>query len=331
MIRSALALCAALLASVSGAATARDIVLTNDDGLTSNVVALYRALKAAGHDVIVSVPCQDQSGMGAAIRIGRPLGPLTEDCRNGAAKAGAPGAGPMTREGLATDFFYVDGTPVMALLYGLDVAAAKRWGHAPDLVLSGPNEGQNLGAIIISSGTVGNVQTAALRGIPAIALSAGSNTAGSPAAPLANPASSQVAARTVELLNALGTSEGAPLLPAGIALNVNFPSQLEGANWRRTKVGNWNAYRLRFVESMADDAPPLMQTMAEHRGVALPDLPGVAIAMNESAPAPSEQNDESAANAKDITVSALQAGYGAGGSGEWLDARLQSLAAPQRR
>ena len=49
------------------AAEARNIVITNDDGLTSNVVALYKALKADGHDVIVSVPCQNQSGMGAAL------------------------------------------------------------------------------------------------------------------------------------------------------------------------------------------------------------------------------------------------------------------------
>ena len=47
---------AASLAFAAPAAQARNIVLTNDDGLTSNVVALYKALKAAGHDVVVSVP-----------------------------------------------------------------------------------------------------------------------------------------------------------------------------------------------------------------------------------------------------------------------------------
>jgi broad specificity polyphosphatase/5'/3'-nucleotidase SurE len=41
--------------------------LVNDDGLTSNIKATYDALKAAGHDVIVSVPCTGQSGRGAAI------------------------------------------------------------------------------------------------------------------------------------------------------------------------------------------------------------------------------------------------------------------------
>lgn len=56
----------ALLACASPA-LALNIVLSNDDGLTSNLVALYEALEAAGHDVIVSVPCTGQSGRGAAI------------------------------------------------------------------------------------------------------------------------------------------------------------------------------------------------------------------------------------------------------------------------
>jgi 5'-nucleotidase len=167
-------LAAAALLVQPAAASARNIVLSNDDGLTSNVVALYRALKAEGHDVIVSVPCDNQSGMGAALYIARPLAPLTEACLNNAAKPGDPGAGPVTREDIANgDFFYVAGTPVMALLYGIDVVGATRWGAEPDLVLSGPNEGQNVGAIILSSGTVSNAQYAAVRGIPAIALSAG--------------------------------------------------------------------------------------------------------------------------------------------------------------
>ena len=74
-------------------ARAENIVLSNDDGLTSNVKALYEELKAQGHDVIVSVPCSGQSGMGAAIRFMRPLGPLAADCLNGAARQANPAPG----------------------------------------------------------------------------------------------------------------------------------------------------------------------------------------------------------------------------------------------
>ena len=61
------ALLVASLLAFAQPASALTILLSNDDGLTSNLVALYTVLKAAGHDVIVSVPCTGQSGRGAAI------------------------------------------------------------------------------------------------------------------------------------------------------------------------------------------------------------------------------------------------------------------------
>ncbi|WP_240623663.1 5'/3'-nucleotidase SurE [Tsuneonella suprasediminis] len=272
MLKSLSLFTTALMLS-SAPVQARNIVLTNDDGLTSNVVALYRALKKAGHDVVVSVPCTNQSGMGAALNIGHPLTPLKEPCLNNAAQPGDPGAGPMTRNGLtAGDFHYVNGTPVMALLYGLDVLSIERWGDEPDLVLSGPNEGQNVGAIILSSGTVSNSQYAAVRGIPAIALSAGANSEGPD---LANPISAQVAQRVVELVNALEhkAGEGA-LLPRGLALNVNFPDELDGAQWRATQVGTYNTYAIGFTVNMAETASPAMRAIAEGRGMQVPPPAG---------------------------------------------------------
>lgn len=283
-------------------APARNIVISNDDGLTSNVKALYEALKAAGHDVIVSVPCQNQSGMGAAIRFMRPLTPLVQGCLNDAAKAGDPGAGAMTRPGFTSDYFYVDGTPVMATLYGIDIAATKRWGRAPDLVLSGPNEGQNIGSIVVTSGTVSNVQYAADRGIPAIALSAGHNTVGD--ARLANPNSAKVAALAVDLVRALDAqSRGAALLPRGLSLNVNFPDELSGAKWRSSRIGTYNALRVEFVEDMgATEA-------GRARGLHGQHVPGLVVSSNANPPGPDQSNDESVVNRKDISVSVMQTGY----------------------
>lgn len=303
-------LAAAILALAASGAEARNIVITNDDGLTSNVVALYVALKAEGHDVIVSVPCTNQSGQGAALGIARPLAPLKEACLNDAAEAGAPGAGAMTRKGLpggGADFHYVDGTPVAALLHGLDVLAKARWGGAPDLVLSGPNEGQNVGAIILSSGTVSAAQYAAVSGIPAIALSAGANTE---AAGLDNPVSAEVARRTVELVTALEAKAGAgPLLPPGLALNVNMPDQPAGARWQLTEVGTYKAYKVGFTTDMAASASPMMQMMAQSRGMTIPALPGVSFDFNTAAPTPDQLNDESVVYRKAIAVSPMQAGF----------------------
>lgn len=299
---------AAVLMLEPASALARNIVLTNDDGLTSNVRALYMALKERGDDVIVSVPCSNQSGMGAAIKVMRPLGPLAAGCRNGAAKAGDPGAGPMTRAGFGKDFFYVDGTPVMATLYGVDVAAMQRWGKAPDLVLSGPNEGQNVGYIVISSGTVSNAQYAATRGIPAIALSAGENTTDD--AQLANPKSTVVARLSVDLVRALEVRAGkGPLLPPGLALNVNFPDVLEGAQWKPSRIGTYNHLQIRFTDDIGKSASPEIIAAARSRGFALPNLPGITAAMNPAAPRPDQLDDETVVNRKNIAVSVMQLGY----------------------
>src|SRR6218665_648808 len=201
------------LTALMSPASALNIVLSNDDGLSSNVVALYSALKAKGHDVIVSVPCKNQSGMGGAGQIFTPLTPLTTDCKNGVALTGAPGAGAMTKSGYTGgDFFYANGTPVMATLYGIDAIGMGRWGKLPDLVLSGPNEGQNVGHIVSNSGTVGNVIAASTRGVPGIAVSADTNTTDN--TNLANPNSPIVAGYVVNLLDALQAKAGSgPLLP----------------------------------------------------------------------------------------------------------------------
>lgn len=291
----------ALLAPVNPA-SARNIVIGNDDGLTANVKALYDALKAEGHDVIVAVPCQQGSGLGGAVQIMQPIGPLREDCANGAAKAGDPGAGPMTRAGLGDDFFYVDGTPVMAMLYGLDILAPARWGKAPDLVLSGPNIGRNAGPIVVSSGTVSNVQYAMMRGIPAIALSAGMNSASKD--DLINPLSETIAKRSIELVGLLDArAKDGPLLPGGTGLNVNFPDQPAGAHWKSARIGTFSDYDARFVA----DLPAAMGKAAPGQK----PMPGLYFTISDKPPAAAERGDEAAVARKDISVSVLQIAYDA--------------------
>lgn len=293
---------AAILASFSPA-SARNIVIGNDDGLTANVKALYEALKAEGHDVIVAVPCSQQSGMGGALKILKPLGPLAMDCVAGAAKAGDPGAGRMTRAGLGDDFYYVDGTPVMAMLYGVDVVANDRWGKAPDLVLSGPNIGQNSGAIVVSSGTVSVAQYAMMRGIPAIALSAGENSASG--ADLVNPLSVVVATRSLELIDKLEeAAHGGALLPARTGLNVNFPDAPEFAAWKPARIGSYMKYDLKFVA----DLPVSMGKSPAGKEA---PLPGLFARISEQAPVAGEENDEAAVAMKDIAVSVMQVAYDA--------------------
>jgi len=284
-----LLLAAFALAASTAEAQASTILISNDDGLTSNVRALYLALKEAGHDVIVAVPCTNQSGMGAALRFSGTPARLEADCRSGAARAGDPAAGPITRAGFENDWYYVSGTPVMALMFGLDVAAKQRWGHDPDLVISGPNEGQNAGPVVISSGTVSNAQFAALKGIPAVAVSAGLGTADD--AGLANPASPVIARYTAALVGALVAAGPAPLLPRGIALNVNFPDRLESLKWKPSRIGSYSAFSGSFAPGSGDKPPRLV------------------FGLNPVAPTKAQQLDEAVVSRGAISVSVMQAGY----------------------
>ena len=321
----------AIAALPASHAMALNIVLSNDDGLTSNLKALYDALKAAHHDVIVSVPCSGQSGRGSAIVMYSPangnivatndaqissdttLPAGTLGCHNGAATTTDLTSAPLPTVGLFTkagytggDFSYVHGTPVMAAMYGVDVLAQARWGKAPDLLISGPNEGQNVGKIVVSSGTIGNVQFAAGRGIPAIALSAGSDTTDNTS--LANADSAVVAGLSMQLINALvAKANGGRVLPEGVALNVNFPSHAKlsaSTPFAFSRIGTYDQYNLKFSTSSAGGF-----------GIGAPTTPTAA-----------QAHDEAVVYQTKVAVTAMQVGYDHRVSGqEMLRVRLRDL------
>ena len=306
---------AALVAAASPA-FALNILVSNDDGLTSNTKALYETLKAAGHDVIVSVPCTGQSGRGAGI-VMYSTNTIVPDndktqieaeggCHNGAAPTGAPAVGKFTKSGFTGgDYYYVHGTPMMAAMYGVDVVAAARWGKAPDLLLSGPNEGQNLGKIVNSSGTVGNVQFAGGRGIPSIALSAGSDTTDN--TNLANPYSQVVAQLTLSLVKALQAKAGTgPLLPTGVTLNVNFPNAPTTAlKFAFSRFGSYEAYNLKF-----NNAVPYGLGAGAGSGTATAE----------------QAEDESIVYKTKVSVTAMQVGFEhRPAAQQWLRLRLSDL------
>ena len=311
----------AILACALGAATpafALNILISNDDGLTSNVKALYDALKAEGHDVVASLPCTNQSsrGAGAIMYSTDKVVPDNDSaqinaasgCRSGAAPIGAPAVGQTLRAGLDNgDFHYVHGTPIMATLYGLDVVAKARWGKAPDVLLSGPNEGPNLGSIINSSGTVSNAQWAGSRGIPAIALSAGTNTVDD--TNLANPLSPVIAKLSVQLLKALQAKAGSgALLPRGIALNVNFPKAVAADTpFAFSRIGTYDAFNVGFKNTV-----PYGLTLS--------------LGGNGQPPTAAQMEDESVVYLTKTAVSAMQVGFEARPAGqEWLRLRLRDV------
>src|SRR6056297_1088894 len=119
------------------------VLLTNDDGIDApGIRALYDRLDDT-HDVTVVAPAREQSGTGQT----RTYDTLDYEERD---------------RGYA-----VHGTPADCV--GVAVAALDL---TPDVVVSGCNDGPNLGAHILArSGTIGAAMEAAFLGIPAVAIS----------------------------------------------------------------------------------------------------------------------------------------------------------------
>lgn len=106
--------------------------------------------------------------------------------------------------------------------YGISTLSPSLFGTAPDFAVSGPNVGVNTGVAVLLSGTVGAAVEAMNLGIPAVAFSGttGDQTAWNAATPAYSTVYSELATTiTTTLLNS-----GAPYLPDGVWLNVNFPA-----------------------------------------------------------------------------------------------------------
>lgn len=217
-LRHTLVACSTLIALVAASnATALDILVTNDDGISSDGLQILAAVLAgAGHDVTVVAPADQQSGKGGSIN----ADVFTTDFV------------PIIR--VAPNQWAVSGTPSDAVNAALSILMKD---DPPDLVVSGLNEGQNLSKLTANtSGTVGAALRAALgAGIPAIAGSVGILFAESqlePPFPSTHAAYAPSAAFIAQLVAAI---EGAGGFPKHMSLiNVNFPVPV--ANWAGTAI-----------------------------------------------------------------------------------------------
>src|SRR5690606_8514443 len=116
--------------------------------------------------------------------------------------------------------FSVDGTPADCVYVALH-AGVRVLPRRPDVVVSGLNHGLNLGNDVFYSGTVAAAREGALRGVPALAVSATHHADRGQACALA-------ARLALELVKAQ---------QPGLLLNVNFPP---GRDWpvRATRLGS---------------------------------------------------------------------------------------------
>ena len=130
------------------------ILLSNDDGIkAAGIEALVRALHKE-HEVIVSAPMKQQSGMSNALTIGSPI----EVARD-----------KVLEEKYGIEAWAVGGTPADSAKLYIEAFMSKD--RPVDLVVSGINHGANLATDIIYSGTVGAAMEGYFHDIPSFALS----------------------------------------------------------------------------------------------------------------------------------------------------------------
>lgn len=173
------------------------ILVTNDDGIYSPGLHALAKVASAFGQVRVVAPDVEQSAMGHAITIMRPLRYR-----------------PVPMGGL--EAYRVNGTPADCVALG-----THHWDRV-DLVLSGINLGSNLGHEIWHSGTVAAAKQAALLGIPAIAFSTPLNGE--------EPDFEALMPWVGKVLEAL-LREPKPFL-----INVNLPARPRGLLWVRQSV-----------------------------------------------------------------------------------------------
>ena len=167
------------------------ILVTNDDGIHSEgLTALYEAMMPLG-DVYVVAPESEQSAVGHALTLHRPLKPHYR------------------KENIIS----VNGTPTDCVA----LAIKKLLPQKPDLVVSGINRGGNLGDDITYSGTVSAAMEGALLGVSSVAFSLLGD----------EPYDFKKAAKFAFTISQMVLCDG---LPEDTLLNVNVPNtdQIKG-------------------------------------------------------------------------------------------------------
>jgi len=121
------------------------ILLSNDDGYYAPAIALLAEMLAPLAEVTVVAPERDRSGASNSLTLDRPL----------------------TVRRAVSGFYYVNGTPTDCV----HVALTGLLPEPPDLVVSGINDGANMGEDTLYSGTVAAATEGYLLGVPSIAVS----------------------------------------------------------------------------------------------------------------------------------------------------------------
>ena len=187
------------------------ILVSNDDGITSQgILNLINVIKEIG-DVLVVAPDSPQSGMGHAITVGETL--RLEESK--------------IFEGVTA--YECSGTPADCVKMARHFLLKDK--RQPDVVVSGINHGSNTSISVLYSGTMSAAIEGAIEGTPAIGFS------------LADFNHDADFSHTREYIKKIVLQVLEKGLPKGTALNVNFPPKrdesLKGIRVCRQANAKW--------------------------------------------------------------------------------------------
>lgn len=184
------------------------ILVANDDGINSpGIRALAQALRSVG-TVTVVAPEREQSTMGHALTLHKPVRLFEMGNENG------------------VDRWALSGTPADCVYMGIRHVLKRK----PDLIVSGINKGVNLGNDLYFSGTVAAAREGAVLNIPAMACSLDYRYGPGEETTKHFEAAAEYCAQLAKEILKNG-------LPDNCLLNVNFPAlafeQIKGASVSR--------------------------------------------------------------------------------------------------
>jgi 5'-nucleotidase len=224
------------------------ILLSNDDGFQApGIVALYQALQSIpGVAIEVIAPEHNNSAKSNALSLHSPLYVHP------------------SRSGVTEGFRYVNGTPADCV----HIALTGLLDYKPDLVVSGINNGANMGDDTLYSGTVGAAMEGYLFGIPAVAFS--QTERGWQHLDVAAAKARELAERLLSNI-ASANRHGSEVKP--FLLNVNIPCKpaAELKPLQITRLGRRHA-----AEAVVKQVNPRGETMywIGAAGAAMDDAPG---------------------------------------------------------
>jgi 5'-nucleotidase len=171
------------------------ILLSNDDGVNADGLAMLAESLMGRFELEIAAPLRNRSGIGHAVTFDRPIEVVTMPPFRGTVKRVA-----------------IDGTPADAVKFAIKHHLDNR----PELVVTGVNNGPNVGVNILYSGTVGAAFEALIHGICAVATSVEHNRPADP------EAVSYYINQVVDMAFNLINDADASFIP--FCLNLNIPS-----------------------------------------------------------------------------------------------------------